>query len=148
MIGVWALLGGSLCGIVILVKVFIALGYLGGDCDGGRGAAIRKAKKDWWASLSADDKAEFKLHERRKAKYVALRARLCEEVRRRRKAEFDRTGVDPDLRVANEVWREWRMDEWDDVNLAPDCPETMPSDGGQMFLGSKPASVWEPPKWR
>ena len=128
-----------------------------------------KDQDEWWATLSRADKRAWNRRERRKWRYVALRDRLADEVTRRLQAWYDVNGKHPDYsligiddymwspfpngertQIANQVWDEWKMSEWDDINKAPDRPPCAWPLGGVIdFHHPKPAPDWEPPKgWK
>lgn len=108
-----------------------------------------KDKDEWWSTLSRADRRAWNRRERRKARYVVLRKKLAEEVTRRQQAWYDAHGEFPPLmltRIANEVWYEWGMPEWDDINTAPDRPPCAWSQGGVIDKHyPKPPPAWEPP---
>lgn len=149
------------CGLVDLARVLAGLVGLWSDDDGGHSEQVRKEKKAWWKSLSAADKVAYKAHEKRKEDYLKLRQKLYDEVRRRCYKEF-RASLPPTLgdrltrqwQIANEVWNEWHMSDWDDVQRFVDWPElkkrVKPSSGGDLdtdeFMARPP--VWKPPVWR
>lgn len=160
-IGVLGLGFGIGCGLHDLYRLTLGLIGLCADDDGGLATQVAKEKKAWWKSLSAEDKRAYKSHERRKRQYVRLRQRHYDEVRRRCYAEFKRalppTAGDRLTRqwqIAREVWNEWNMSDWNDVQRFPDWPELRkvikPSSGGELdpyeFMDRPP--VWKPPKWR
>jgi hypothetical protein len=129
--------------------------------DGGYSEQVAEDKKAWWKSLSSEDKAAYKAHEKRKRDYIKLRERLYHEVRRRCYADFLKllpaTSTLRDYRqqeIANEVWKEWHLDDWSDVRKFPEYEQykmqLLPSNGGELerarFMPRAP--VWTPPKWR
>jgi hypothetical protein len=160
-IGVAGLAFGIGCGLADLGRVLAGLCGLFADDDGGHSRKVQEDKAAWWKSLSDADKVAFTAHEKRKRQYVRLRRRLYAEVRRRCYAEF-RRALPPTVgdrlirqwQIANEVWAEWDMSAWNDVQAFPDWPELKkhikPSDGGcldrDQYMAREP--VWTPPKWR
>jgi hypothetical protein len=127
MIGVASLAIGLGSGIVTLARIAAGLMCYFMPDDGGHSEQVKEDKRNWWKSLTSEDKKAFKIHECRKKEYIKLRQRLYDEVRRRCYVDFNRalppTSTLRDYRqqqIANEVWREWKMDDWNDVRKFPD----------------------------
>lgn len=150
-------LGISLC-IGMLVPVVLAtwgaiwlIGKPFGLWLGEQDYKVWKSKRDWWRSLSRADRQAFNARERRKRQFVKMMQKVHDEVTRRQQEYYDKTGALDAwdcTRLANEVWREWRMDDWNDINLAKDRPATAWSQGGGIRYRHERKSAWTPPVWR
>lgn len=133
--------GGLAVGMVVFTRLVMALGL----ADFGDPLARERQEKllcmpkaEREAFLAAE--RVQKARDRRKRAYVRAMERLCAEVRRRRIAEWRRTGVDPDLRAANSAWRDLGMDRWLDIHMASDAPLVDPSDGGTIDYSRVPSA--------
>ena len=158
MFGVLFLFAGLAIGLLFAGKIILGL-ILWGSADSYEWAKqdqIAKEKRAWLKTLSPEDRRDYLRHEDRKRKYIKLRAKFANELKRRILREFRR--LKPTIqereflrqRIANALWVEWDMSSWDDINMAPDCPWGLEPSWGECPAESEylpPKPLWEPPSW-